>query len=76
MAQVNMGSRTLIQTRVPDDITARIDADAAAAGLTRSQYLADLVAREYGVELPSQRFASRKQRREEGQEVLPLEKAS
>lgn len=76
MAQVNMGSRTLIQTRVPDDLTELIDADAKAAGLTRSQYLADLVAARYDVALPSQRFASRKLRRSQGQEVLPLDKAS
>ena len=76
MAQVNMGSRTLIQTRVPDDLTALIDADARAAGLTRSQYLADLVARRYEAQLPSERFASRKRRRNEGQEALPLDKAS
>lgn len=76
MAQVNKGSRTLIQTRVPDDLTALIDADAAEAGLKRSEFLADLVARHYAAELPSQRFVSLKRRRSHGQEALPLEKAS
>ena len=76
MAQVNMGSRTLIQTRVPDDLTALIDADAKAAGLTRSQYLADLVAARYDVQLPSERFVSRKLCRSRHQEALPLDRAS
>ena len=76
MAQVNMGSRTLIQTRVPDDLTALIDADAKAAGITRSQYIADLVAARYDVQLPSERFVSRKLCRSRHQEALPLDRAS
>jgi hypothetical protein len=64
MPQVNMGERTLLQTRVSDEIAARVDADAKAAGLKRSQYLADLLAQIYDAEPPSVMYAPRGRRRE------------
>lgn len=76
MAQVNMGKRTLIQTRLPEDIAELIDAEARAAGTNRSQFLADLVAQRYQVELPSRRFVSKKRRATENQGALTYEKAS
>ncbi len=76
MAQVNMGERTLIQTRLPQDLVELLDADARAAGSKRSQFIADLVAERYHRELPSKRFATKKRRAAENQEALTYEQAS
>lgn len=76
MAQVNKGSRKLYGTRVPDDIATRLEADAAAAHLSYSEFIADVLAKSYGVTPPSERFVSKKdQQKRQQQGVLAIEAA-
>jgi hypothetical protein len=76
MAQPNMGDRKLYYTRLPSDLVELFEGDALQAGLSYSQFLADLVARCYGHPRPSERFESKKARRARLQhEELPIDQA-
>lgn len=72
MAQVNKGSRRLYHVRIPTDVAEVIEAQVAASGQSYSEFIADRLAELYGKTPPSERFVTKKARRQQGQEVLPV----
>lgn len=69
--------RDLYSTRLPQDVATAFEREFAGLGpdLSYSLFLADLLAERYGLPLPSQRHR-RGHPVTEGQEVLPLSRAS
>jgi hypothetical protein len=68
--------RKLYSTRLPQDVAAAFEAEVAGRGgdFSYSLFLADLLADRYGLPRPSQRLHRAAQ--SDGQEVLPLDRAS